>query len=506
MTTDLKRRDLLSRLAIGASALAVPAVLRASDAPSPALPAGTSLAPGDVRRYGMAPSASPGANAAAFQRCLAACAGSTIVNVPRADGDYTLAGRITAPAGTSIRLETGARLRWISTELTGGNWLRSASRPGIEVLGNDFKLVGEGHLIGPSHGVYVPNEIGLFSPGTTDARRRGFVVSDNVDFTDWGSHGIALAFTSDIEFRAITVHGCGYGGIQMLSCANGKILHNEVGAIGPGASGNCYGISCTHDSANYNKDPRADTDGRHVANPFSIGMLVEGNTVYDIPLWAGIDFHGAWDCTANANHVYNCRNALMMQGSSRDGVDYSGENNKVTNNSVTTRRLHGEPTTITEVTRLGISVNGGHKIRHRAVVVQNNTIDGYGDTKNTSFALQHSNTTGVDISGNRLTNWLGYGCYSANADGIIRNNEFGPIADATASACIMVAIGGPLEITGNRYVRGAGPAAKYGVYINTPGPTPNRIHDNDFRAVSTLAYAGHVGSKLSEREFSSGHP
>jgi parallel beta-helix repeat protein len=235
-------------------------------------------------------------------------------------------------------------------------------------------------------------------------------------------------------------------------------------------------------------------------------MVAEGNTVFDNPLWTGIDFHGAWNCSAHDNHVYNCRNGLLLQGSSGDGVDYSGANNSVTNNLVTTLRLNGGPSTITSVTRLGISVNGGHKIRHRSVVVRSNTIDGYGDTRYSSFALQHTNNTGVEISANKITNWRGYCCYSAYADGVIRGNVFGPPADPAGSACIYVAIGGHLEIADNRFERDGGAGAMYGVYINTAADEPYAIHGNDFSGVTGLAYAGHGGSRLDPRQIVGGRP
>jgi hypothetical protein len=496
----MKRRDVLSLLA--SSGIYTVTVRAAADAPR----LDTSYPAGDVRRYGVAPTASAAVNSAALQRCLDESAGKATIRVPAADADYQLAGRITAPAHTTIVLDKGARLRWVSTEATGGQWLRSPTRPGLEVVGDDFSLTGEGHIIGPSAGVYVASEIGVFCSGTAAARRRGFVIGKNVDIMNWGSHGIAAAFTSNIEISAITAHNCGYAGMMFASCADGKILHNEVGAIGPGASGNAYCISCTHDSHQYNLDPQAETNGRAVANPFCTNMLVEGNTAYDNPLWTGVDFHGAWDCTARANHVYNCRHGVTVGGGSGDAIDYSGANNTVVDNSVTTRRLNGDPTTVTAVPRLGISVNGGHRHRQEHLIVANNSIDGYGDSVHSSYALQHTNTTGVEITNNKLTNWRGWACYDAYSDGIIRGNEFGPPADPAGTACIYVAIGSHLEIAGNRFVPGSGARSQMGVHLATPPAAPFPIHDNDFRAVSVHPYAGPNGTPLDPRFIVGGRP
>jgi len=462
---------------------------------------------GDVRGYGMSPDASPAVNSAALQRCLNANSGGQ-VTIPGADADYQLAGRITAPAGTSIALGDGARLRWVMTEAAGGAaLLRSPTRPGIEVLGDGFRLSGKGKLIGPSHGVYAASEIGILCVGASAAAgRRGFEISDGVKFSDWGSHAIAAKFTREVRIARIRINGCGYAGMQFLSCQSGQIVSNTIGAIGPGTSGNAYGISCTHDSFNYDQDPHAAEDGRRTANPFCTGFEVANNTVYDIPLWSGIDFHGAYECQAHDNMVYNCRNGLLLQGSSGAGVNFAGEHNSVINNTVTTAQMNGAPTTVTSVPRLGISVNGGKQVHHRSIVVRGNTIDGYGDSHNTSFSLQHTNTSNLEISNNRVSNWRGAGCYSAYSDGVISGNDFGPVADPVGTACIYVAIGGALRIVGNRHQADQAHAALYGLYINTPGDAPYLIEGNDFRAVRTQQYAEHGGGALSPAQIVGGRP
>jgi hypothetical protein len=457
----------------------------------------------DVRAYGMKPDAAPAVNAAALQKCLKENAGTTIT-IPGAPADYQVSGTITAPAGTSLVLADGARLRWVSTDANGSVFLRSPTRPGIDVLGDNFRLSGKGQIIGPSPGQYVGQEIGIVCVGAgASAPRRGFEIGDGIEILNWGSIGIAAQFVQDLRVQRVKVTNCGYGGMRFLSCKSGRILSNTVGAIGPGASGNAYGISCTHDSLNYDQDPHAGDNGRLAVNPFCIGFEVAGNTVYDIPLWAGIDFHGAYDCQAHNNNVYNCRHGMLLQGSSNAGADFAGENNSVTGNNVTTRRMNGEPTTITETTRLGISVNGGKRVRHRAIAVRDNSVDGYGDSHNTSSSIQHTNTAALEIVNNRITNWRGYACYSANSEGIIQGNDFGAVADPTSTACVFVAVNGSLRVIGNRHTV-SGRGAMYGLYINTPSDGPYVIQGNDFRSATVQQYAGHGGSPLSRAQIVGG--
>jgi len=468
--------------------------------------ANVKAANGDARSYGMAPSATPAVNAGALQRCLNANVGGQ-VTIPGADADYQLTGRVTAPAGTSITLGDGARLRWVATDTGGGVFLRAPTRAGIEVVGDDFRLTGKGQIIGPSRGAYVAREVGILCVGSgTGAARRGFEVSEGVEVLDWGSHGIATQFVRDVRVVRTKVTGCGYAGMQFLSCQNGKVLSNVVGSIGPGTSGNAYGISCNHDSLNYDADPAAADNGRLATNPFCTGFEIAGNTVADIPLWAGIDFHGAYECQAHNNNVYNCRHGILLQGGSNAAVDFAGEHNSVTGNTVTTSRMNGDPTTISAPNRLGISVNGGKRVHHRSIVVRDNTIDGYGDSHNLSCSLQHTFTSDVELSKNRVTNWRGYACYSAYSDGVVSGNEFGPVTDSSSTACIFVAIGGNLKILDNRHVVDPAHAALYGLYINTPGDAPYVIRGNDFHSAKVQQYAGHGGARLSPAQIVGGRP
>ena len=479
------RRQVLAALA-GSTVLAVAAPT-----------AGATTTGTDPRRNGLRAGGEPLANAKALNEALAAAAAArSPLLIP--GGDFPLAGRLVAPAGSHIVLADGARLRWVDIAATGTPFLGSPAHAGLEVSGDDFALTGRGELLGPGGGAYRPLEIGILAVGAgIDTPRRGLRIADGVRIANFGSHGIALQYVTGIDIDGIALEDLGYAGLQGLSCADGRIQRCAVRRIGPGTSNNAYGISFTHDSRRYGEDPRAQDDPAHHPNAFCRNISIADNVVEDIPVWSGIDFHGAYDCEAVRNEVYNCRNGVLLQGSSGDAVKFGGANNRVADNRVTIRRRDGGPTTITLVPRLGISVNGGSVVPHRAVTVENNRIDGYGDSQHTSFALQHTYTSGVMIRGNRLDNWHGYGCYSAYSSGAILDNEFGPVGEPANSACIYVAIGGALEIAGNRHLADRGAAATYGVYVNTPtDPPPHAIHDNDFSAVTGFAYAGHGGSRL----------
>ncbi len=451
----------------------------------------------DPRQFGLRAGGDPIANARALNTALAAAAaGLSRLEIPA--GDVPLAGRLVAPAGSHIVLADGARLRWVDMSATASPVLGTATHAALEVVGDDFSLTGHGELLGPGPGAYRPAEVGLLAIGAgIDAPRRGLRVGDGVRIANFGSHGLLLQYVTAVEIEDVLFEDLGYAGVQGLSCTDGFVRHCVVRRIGPGVSNNAYGISFTHDSRRYGDDPRANDDPAHHPNAFCRNISVTDNVVEDIPIWTGIDFHGAFDCEALRNSVYNCRNGILLQGSSGDAVKFAGANNRVADNRITVRRRDSSPTTITQVPRLGISVNGGSIVPHRAVTIENNSIDGYGDSQHTSFALQHTFTSEVLIRRNRIDNWRGYGCYSAFSSGAIIENDFGPVVEPANTACIYVAGGGALEIAGNRHVPTAGSAATYGVYLNTPtDPPAHAIHDNDFTAVTSFPYAGHAGSRL----------
>jgi hypothetical protein len=192
-------------------------------------------------------------NTTAFQELLNKSAGKLPVRIGgRGSLFYKLTGRVTAPAHTHIILEDGAELRWTSTTDSGSAFLGSATRPGIEMMGDDFVIEGKGILRGPSVDAYVPNECAVFARGASSAaRKRGLAIRGAIEIVDWGSHGVLAQFVDDISMAdpLTHIHGIGYAGAMFISCNRGRVRHVQVGDIAPGTAGNAYGISLSHDCA-----------------------------------------------------------------------------------------------------------------------------------------------------------------------------------------------------------------------------------------------------------------
>src|SRR6185503_7879096 len=77
-------------------------------------------------------------NDTAFQNALTAAAGVLPLRIPKGASYYKLTSRMLAAANTTIVMEEGAELRWTAIVATGSNFLGVATRPGIEVTGDNF--------------------------------------------------------------------------------------------------------------------------------------------------------------------------------------------------------------------------------------------------------------------------------------------------------------------------------------------------------------------------------
>jgi hypothetical protein len=395
-------------------------------------------APGDVRRYGFNGDGGTTDNTIAFQAALNGNAGFCPVTVPNMGGYAKLTGRITAPANTHIILQNGAELRWTATTATGSTLLGAVTRPGIEVVGDNFKISGEGVIRGPSGAVFVAGELGIWMKGTdTSARKNGFTIEGQIEFRNWGYAGWVMQFVDHINASGFHAHTCAHIGWAMLSCNDYDIHDFECGNITPGdGAGQGAGFSLTHDSTDYHLDPNAATNGRLVANPFCQRGDVHDFTIYDVPMWGGADCHGAYDTHFYSFRTYNCRHPVSMGSSSGDAINYAGANNKAWAFYCTTKRRDGSATTITGVDRTGLNLNGGTVVPNDNPQAWDFVLDGYGDTVVSSNSIQAVYAKNAHIHHFTLTNWSGRGVDAAYGSGTISHGTFDNPASVTNSTCI----------------------------------------------------------------------
>ena len=104
-----------------------------------------------------------------------------------------------------------------------------------------------------------------------------------------------------------TISHVGYAGILTKGATNGKIIGNLVDHIGDHGHQtpdcNAYGIVPTMD---YGGAPSAD-------------ILIDGNTVTDVPLWHGLNTHGGLRLTFSNNIVRRCARAIFLTNAAEGG-------------------------------------------------------------------------------------------------------------------------------------------------------------------------------------------
>lgn len=443
---------------------------------------------GDSRRQAITNDSSTD-HTVAFQALLNGAANADQIHIYKtaSSGYIRLTGRVTAPAGTRIVLHDGVEIRWTATTATGSNFMGSATRPGIEVTGDNFRITGHGTIRGPSSGSYVANEVGIYMLGTsTGSRKSGLYVGDGIEILNWGSYGILPMFVDNVDVIGAHVHHCGYIGVFPNSCTHGRIQRNRIHSMTPGTGGEMHGISLSSDTTDYDLDPNASTNGRLAANPFCIDFNISDNTVYDMVSWTGIDAHGCYDTVVAHNKIYNCRRAIQIASSSGDAIAYAGEGNIVAFNTITSRKVDGSATSVAGGLIDGITVNGGATVAHRGVRVIGNDIEGCGSTDNNSGSITCARVREAVILGNTIRNWAGFGIYTFDGDGVMHGNVFGAVSNATAARCIRIdtSSAGQWTISGNRHRPQSGTVAAEGLRITSIAGR-HIIQNNDFDSATS---------------------
>lgn len=231
---------------------------------------------------------------------------------------------------------------------------------------------------------------------------------------------------------------------------------------------------------------------RQATNPFPIACITRNNFIHDIPLWGAIDFHGAYDCVAEKNEIYNCYIGVQLSGSSGNGANYAGENNSVLDNAIFYDQANGNASAV-NATRgspiaFAVITNGGSVTPHRNVRVSGNKAYGaFGDPvgfSGSAFVFQMQFCRKLVCDGNTLIGFNGIGLYVAQSDGVLNNNAFGWVSTAANSGCIYAAGNCDISAVGNRHTTEGLTAASFGMNCNISGMTRMLVINDFFEATA----------------------
>ncbi len=198
---------------------------------------------------------------------------------------------------------------------------------------------------------------------------------------------IFLYYVTNLIIEDCILTDCDYAGIGIFSGIGGTLQRNTIQRIGytrtnfgTWKGNNAYGIITDHSTIS----------GNLTLDPLSANILVDSNTIEDVPLWMGLNTHGGQNITFSNNTVRRCPRAIFI-ASDTGGVNHP-HNVYVTGNTLQEAVHKAGGTPDTEGVLIA-SLNGGSIIGNKI----SNTFGapGYQDYGGAS--------TGVAISGNTMT-------------------------------------------------------------------------------------------------------
>jgi hypothetical protein len=222
-------------------------------------------------------------------------------------------------------------------------------------------------ITGAQATTYSWNEVGVLTTGSIS----NLVVRSSTIST-FGNAGIWVGPSTNSRISGTTIEDAVYAGIMVISASGGRIDGNVVRRVGmQGASANsnnAYGIALSNEGG-----------------PVSSDVVVDGNTVENVPTWHGLDTHGGLRISFTNNTVSGAPRALF--------ITTDGSGRKATGITVTGNRFLGpaaavDPKAVTTYATIDVTVTG-------------NTAKGWSSA--TFFHDYQGLSTGLVVSGNTIT-------------------------------------------------------------------------------------------------------
>lgn len=265
---------------------------------------------------------------------------------------------ITAPLG-KVYLLTGEVELTKPVTITGVSFTANAGGRSLIIASDDVVLDGI-TVTGPgaSAGV-VSEQFFVSSDGTSEQlRARSRIV--NSRFIGCQESHLWLSWLTDFTIENNLITDGNYAGVMLLSPKGGIVRGNTIRGIWQGGNlVNSYGIAIT------------DIDNTLSARAENV--LVEGNSVFDVPGWEGIDTHGGKNIRIIGNSIVGCPNPIAVTVGSDNRVS-APEGCIVSGNYM-------ERGNITGVELAGIVFNGktggGHPDRFATGAIGENVIRGF---------------------------------------------------------------------------------------------------------------------------------
>ena len=221
-------------------------------------------------------------------------------------------------------------------------------------------------IIGPQASSYSWNEVGVLAESPVSN-----LVVRNSTIRSFGNAGIWVGPATNPLISDNTVEDTVYAGIMLVSASGGRVDGNTVqriGVVGSEANGgNAYGISISDEGG-----------------PVSTDVVVNANTVEDVPTWHALDTHSGQRISFTNNTVRASMRALFITSTTGRATDITATGN-----------VFESPAPVTSNTRAVTTYDAVD------VTVTGNTATGWGSAP---FFVDYNNlSTGLIVSGNAVT-------------------------------------------------------------------------------------------------------
>jgi hypothetical protein len=291
--------------------------------------------------------------------------------VPAATCGSSLQAKIdAAPSGGTLDLSgctysAGATINKPLT-IVGAQVNVPANQRGLTVTASNVTL-DRLVITGPQASTYAVYETGVYGLNSSK-----LVVRDST-IRRFGNNGIRIDAATNPTITGTTVEDVVYTGIALISVTGGRVDGNVVRRVGVRGSeanyGNAYGIIASNQGGVVTSD-----------------VVINGNTVEDVPTWHGLDTHAGVRISFTNNTVRRTSRALFITADDvgRKSTDITVTGNQFLSPAPVTWNL----VTVTTYNTVNVTVTG-------------NTATGWGSA--VFFHDFQDLSTGLVVSGNTVT-------------------------------------------------------------------------------------------------------
>ena len=268
-------------------------------------------------------------------------------------------------------------------------------------------------IIGPTASGFDPHQNGILVRGDDPASSpSGFRFRD-LEICNMGWAAIFLENCHDVMAVDFHLHDCGLYGFNTEGADTVLFERGRIHTMRGDGDGTAYGGAFSR-------------GGDMLAlNPPSRNCTARGLHVYDIPMWEGLDTHGADHVLLEGNRIWGVKYGISIVHGDGSSGQYAGEDVLVRGNTIHSPA----PGAIN-----GVLINGNSVSRPTDIRIEGNRLVGFGTQGDPAIEAVYAGR--VRIADNIIvgSNWCAIYLNDPIDEAIVRDNEIMEVAPAGGAA------------------------------------------------------------------------